>query len=73
MGATAALPPFVLARQQALISRDWASLERLLDPALRYVHATGVCHETAGSSIHPFARVSRSSGGDFQGTTSEQL
>jgi len=45
MRAFTALPPFVLARQAALLSQDWVSLERLLDPTLQYVHATGVRHD----------------------------
>ncbi len=45
MPAGAGLPAFVRERQHALLSRNWAQLEALLDPDLRYVHATGVRHD----------------------------
>jgi ketosteroid isomerase-like protein len=34
-------------RQQALLTRDWAAMEQLLAPDLRYTHATGMTHDRA--------------------------
>jgi Domain of unknown function (DUF4440) len=45
MQPSSTLPAFVLDRQRALLTRDWTSLERLLDAGLRYVHATGARHD----------------------------
>ena len=41
------LPPFVIQRIEHILAADWKKLSLLLDPGLRYVHATGVRHDKA--------------------------
>jgi hypothetical protein len=36
------------ARAAAVVARDLQALTSLLDPGLRYVHATGLCHDRDG-------------------------